>query len=146
MTATHHVEMHMKDDLPAAVIDIRHQAVATLSKIVLACEAIGHIRHGTDPSSVVRLKVEQGGDVPLGHDQEVNRRAGMVILNSQQQVIFIDFDGWLSVIDDIAKHTFGHQTIQHGTSSLTAGLLIAFRGLAELSHGVLQLLLRVFVA
>ena len=146
MTAAHHMEMHMKNDLPTAMVDIRHQAIATLSETALARQMIGHIWNGTDPSSVVRLEVEQGGNVPLRHDEEMDRSAGMNILNGQQGVIFVDFDGWLSVTDDIAKHTLCHQTIQRGLSSLTAGLGIAFHWLAQLSHGVVQLLLRILIA
>src|SRR5688572_18647974 len=118
------MEMHMKNDLPTAVVDIRHQAIAMVSDSTLARQAISHIRDGTYPFRVIGLDIQEGWHVPLRHDQEVDRSAGMNILNGQQGVIFVDFDGWRSVIDDIAKHTFSHQIIQCVRSSLAAGLKV----------------------
>lgn len=140
------MEMDVKNDLPAAVVDVHHQAIATVSDVTLTRQPIRHKRDCTDPYDVIGLDVQEGWNVPLRHDQEVDRGTGMKILNGQQDVIFVDFDGWLSVIDDIAKHTFSHQTIHCGRSSLTAGLRVTVRLLAILGHRVTQLLLRVFVA
>src|SRR5918996_4105531 len=33
VTATHHMEMHMENHLPTSVVDICHQAIATLSDL-----------------------------------------------------------------------------------------------------------------
>jgi hypothetical protein len=136
VTATHDMEMHMENHLPASVVDICHQAIATISDFVLARQAIGHVGDGTHPHSIIRLDVQEGRHVPLWHDQEVDRSAGMNILNGQQDVIFVDFDGWLSAAADLAKHTFSHQTIQCVRSPLTAGLGVTLRWLGELGHRV----------
>jgi hypothetical protein len=146
VTASHHMEMHMENNLPASVVDICHQAIATISDLVLARQAIGDIWDGAHPDSIIGLDVQEGRHMPLRHDEEVDRGAGMDILNGQQHVIFVDFNSWLSVVDDLAKRTFSHQTIQCVWSPLTAGLGITLRWLTQLRHRIAQLFLRVLVA
>ena len=75
MTATQDMEMDMENDLPAVVLDIRYQAVTTLSEIMLARQTIGYIWHGTNPLGIFGLEVEEGGNVPLRHDEEVDSGA-----------------------------------------------------------------------
>jgi hypothetical protein len=128
------MEMDVKNDLPAIVVDVHLQTITTISDIARARQPIRHKRDRTDPYGVIGLDIQEGWNVPLRHDQEVDRSAGINILNGQQEVIFVNFDGWLPVIDDIAKHTFSHQPIQCGRSSLTAGLGVTVRLLANLSH------------
>ena len=44
MTATHQMKVDVKNDLPAAVVDVDYQAITTVSNATLARQLIGHKR------------------------------------------------------------------------------------------------------
>jgi len=83
MATTHQMKVDMKNDLPAAVIDIRHQAITIVGNATLARQPIGHKGEARQPHRVIRLDVQKGWYVSLRHDEEVDGRAGMNILNGQ---------------------------------------------------------------
>ena len=122
MTTAHQMEVHMKNDLPAAVVDVHYQAITAVGNATLAGQLIGHKRDRSQPHRVIRLDVQKGWYVSLRHDEEMDRRAGMNILDGQQDVILVDFDPWLEVGDDITKDTISHQATQCTPSSLARRL------------------------
>ena len=83
MATTHQMEVDMKNDLPAAVVDVHHQAITAVGNATLARQPIGHKGEARQPHRVIRLDVQKGWHVPLRHDEEMDWRAGMNILNGQ---------------------------------------------------------------
>jgi hypothetical protein len=122
MTAAHQVKVDVKNDLSATVVDVHHQAIAAVGYATLARQLIGHKRERRQPHHVVWLNVQEGWHVSLRHDEEVDGRAGMNILDGQQSVILVNLDAWLAVSNDVAKDTISHRPAQHARSSLARGL------------------------
>jgi hypothetical protein len=138
VTAAHYVKVHVKNDLPATVVDVDHQAITTVCDAMLAGQSIGHKGDSTHPRRISWLDVQEGWYVSLRHDEEVDRRAGMHIFYGQQGLILVDFDPWLSVGDNVAKDAFRHQPTQGTPSSLAGGLGVPEAWLfLDTSHGVL---------
>jgi hypothetical protein len=55
----------------------------------LGCQ--GH--HSTQPLSIISLNIEQGGNVVLGHDQQMQGCRRVYIMEGDEFVIFINFFG-----------------------------------------------------
>ena len=83
MATAHQMKVDMKNDLPATVVDVHYQAIPAVGNAMLARQPIGHKWEGSQPHRIIRLDVQKGWHVPLRHDEEVDRCAGMNILNGQ---------------------------------------------------------------
>lgn len=83
MATAHQMKVNMKNDLPATVVDVHYQAITAVGNATLARQPIGHKWEGSQPHRIIRLDVQKGWHVPLRHDEEVDRCAGMNILNGQ---------------------------------------------------------------
>jgi hypothetical protein len=109
MTATHQMKVDVKNDLPTAMVDVHHQTITAVGNAPLARQPIGHKWQGSQPHRVIWLDVQKGWHVPLRHNEEVDRCAGMNILNGEQDVILVCLDAWLAVGDDVAKEAYDHR-------------------------------------
>ena len=137
MTAAHQMKVDVKNDLPSPVIDVHDQTITAVGDAVLARQLVGHKRDGREPQGVIGLDVQEGRHVPFRHDEEVDRRAGVNILNGHQHVILIHLDAWPTVGDDVAKNALCHQAIQRARSALPRGLgVFASRLFLEAGHGL----------
>jgi hypothetical protein len=141
------MKVHVKNDLPAAMVDVYDQPITIVREAALACQPIGHERDSTQPHRIMWFDIQQGWYVPLRHDQEVDRCAGVDVLNGQQDVILVYGNPWLSAGDDVAKDAVSHQPTQGMRSSLARGLGVpaAWR-FVETSQGFAYLLFGVLVA
>jgi len=54
------MKVNVKNDLPAAVVDVDHQPITTVSDAPLTCQAIGHERDGTHPHRIIGRDVQEG--------------------------------------------------------------------------------------
>lgn len=84
--------MEVKDHLPAAAIDVDHQTITAVSNSMLTCESIRHERDGSHPGGIIRLDIEEGRNVSLGHNQQVDGGSRIHILDDEQGLVLIGFD------------------------------------------------------
>jgi hypothetical protein len=103
------MKVDMKNSLPTTVVDVHDQTIAAISDAALTRQLIGNEGEARQPQSIIKCNLQQSRHVPLRHDEQVDRRAGVNILNRQQDVIFVGSRARFEIGDDRAKETSRHQ-------------------------------------
>ena len=83
MATTHQMKVDMKNDLPTAMVDVHHQTITVVGNATLTRQPISYKGEARQPHRVIRLDVQKGWHMPFRHDEEVDRRARMNILDGQ---------------------------------------------------------------
>src|SRR6185503_2400930 len=82
-----HVEVDVKDDLPALAIHVHRNAVT--GQAMLRGEPLRRQQQTTDEGALLRREVVERRDVNLRHDQTVKRRLRMNVLECEHGFVFV---------------------------------------------------------
>jgi hypothetical protein len=120
------MNMKMKDRLPGMQPGIDGQAVAAPVNIFLAGNLTGDQEQASTQEFVLFTELVQGGDVAVGHDQDVGTGGGVGIPKGGDKVILIEHPCGRSILDEPAKWAgrgpgFPTQQVHH---ELVDGLVV----------------------
>lgn len=101
--------MEVEDGLSGTGADVEDGAVALLD-VALAGDVGGSQMAAADEFGVGGLSFLQSRKMFLGNDENVCRRMGMNVFESEHMIVFINFLGWNLTADDTAEEAvwIGH--------------------------------------
>jgi hypothetical protein len=86
---TQEMQMDVKNDLPARLVAVHQSAVAGLGE-TLASRNLAHGSiHTPHERFIFRLEIIERGDMFPWHDQDVDRRLGIEVAESDYRVVFV---------------------------------------------------------
>jgi len=104
----------MKDSLPPVRTGVDDHTVAALVHTILHGELPANDEHVPDQSRIFLGQFVNGGNVFVGHDQDVRRRYGMDVAKGGHLIIAIHDVGRSILRDDFAKHAGTGHFVEHG--------------------------------
>ena len=101
--------MNVKNALPRVGAAIGHHAKPALRDSLLLGETVRNGEHFSDKLFISILQIEQGRYVLGGNDQDVNRRLGPHVFESNDGVVAIDDLSFDLSLDNAAEKTVAHE-------------------------------------
>jgi hypothetical protein len=105
------MEMEMEDRLPRITVAVEHRPIPALIEPILPGEIAGDSEQGPDQGIVLRTEVVKRGDVPARHDQQVERRLRIQILEGDDRTVVVNAFSGNQTRCDLAEQAVDHPAI-----------------------------------
>lgn len=103
--------MDVKDALSGPDAAVDRDAEAALRYPMLFGQSIGNAEHLPDQLVIFNRRIEERGDVLTRHDQEMDRRSRIDVLESDDTAVLIDEFALNLAFDNPAEQTVVHRSL-----------------------------------
>ena len=100
--------MDVKDRLAGVAIAVEDRSIAALLEPAVTGEARRPAHHFSNQPVLGRRQLVEGGDVPPGKNEHVERRLRIDVLNDHEALVLMDDRRGDVACDDLAEKTVRH--------------------------------------
>lgn len=108
MTPAKHMEMQMKNSLPAVSPRIGHNTIPRFGQPLVRGDLSTGKEQPTEQGLICFAEILHRRDMSFGNDQSMDRRLGADVIERQCMLVLIHHFGWNTAINDTAENTTAH--------------------------------------
>jgi hypothetical protein len=102
------MKMNVINRLPTITVAVDHQAIASLSEILLSGQLRRHEHHFAHQLAILWLQIIQRGDMPAGHHQQMRRRLRIDVAQGYDVLVLKHFFTGNCAGDNLTKNAIDH--------------------------------------